>query len=182
MGTKRAWKTVGASNEAGGEALARILADPQVGPTGFTSRSGWAHAPRSYPGRETGQHSWSEKESLCSIRQYSQQSLARSRTKCRASTGMGDLKTAVQPKKTKRSERVRRLHANADPHLPGEWRLLQNLSFGIFRSFRPSICRIQDDRFTQPSVSRLLSLSPSVCHPATWQMANLRSLCLTARN
>ena len=179
MGTKRAWKTVGAS---------------PMKPAGRRSRESWptrrsalpglraAHAPRSYPGRETGQHSWSEKESLCSIRQYSQQSLARSRTKCRASTGMGDLKTAVQPKKTKRSERVRRLHANADPHLPGEWRLLQNLSFGIFRSFRPSICRIQDDRFTQPSVSRLLSLSPSVCHPATWQMANLRSLRLTARN
>jgi hypothetical protein len=46
-----------------------------------------------------------------------------------------------------RGERIRGLNAKANTHLPGKWRWLQNfLSFGIFRFFRQSNCRIKAHR------------------------------------
>ena len=58
--------------------------------------------------------------------------------------GVFILKTAVQPKETKEAKEFEGLYANAATHLPGEWRLPQNLfSFGILSFFRPSNCRIK---------------------------------------
>ena len=57
-----------------------------------------------------------------------------------------DPKNRRSAERNERSERIRGCYANAATHQPGEWRLPQNFfSFGIFRFFRPSNCRIKVD-------------------------------------
>ena len=86
--------------------------------------------------------------------------------------GLFDPKNSSSAERNERSERIRGLYANAATHLPGEWQLPQNFfSFGIFRFFRPSSCRIKFDALPpeggttclwSPGFSRCLVLSAAI--------------------
>ena len=87
----------------------------------------------------------------------------------RSRSGEAPASSAYYPKdsrsaeRNEKSDRIRGRFANADAHLPGEWRLTQDfLSFGILRPFRPSNFWIKDYRFVKKRNLSLWTSAASV--------------------
>ena len=81
----------------------------------------------------------------------------------RRETRVADPKNCSSAERNERNERRGVLYASAGNRLPGEWRLPQNFfSFGVFRFFRPSNCRIRADWRFRESENNILVLGRSL--------------------